>query len=91
MKLVQTTIEKTFWIEFEGKDYHVNYLNSDGQSLAMINRNNWEILDEDGEEVSFYVFKGDDSNEMKKAKENLKLTNKLISFCIKNFNRYKPV
>ena len=91
MKLEQTTIQKTFEVKYKNKNYHVNYINSDGQTLAILNRDNWEIFIEDHELLDIYLFKGDDKVKRLKADKNLFLADKLIEFCIKHFNDYKPI
>jgi len=90
MKLTQSILERNFTVQHKGKTYHVNYLNSDGQILGLINRDYWEIVDEDGEELNIYIFKNTTKKEMKQIDKNVKLMNKLITFCIKHFNNYQP-
>jgi len=72
MNLTQSTLQKCFTVEHKCKIYYVDYLNSDGQILG-INRNCWEVIDEEWEEI-----------------EDNKLKLKLINFCIRHFNDYKP-
>lgn len=90
MKIEQTTIQKTFEIMHKNKSYWVDYVNSDGQTLALINRNNWEILTEDGELLDIYLFKGDSKAKKLKVNKNRILADKLVEFCIKCFNEYQP-
>ena len=40
MEIEQTTLQKTFTIKLKDKTYFVDYLNSDGQILGLINRDN---------------------------------------------------
>ena len=70
--MVQNVLERNFAVEHKGKTYYVDYLNSDGQILDT-NRDYWEIIDEEWEEI-----------------EDNKLKIKLIKFCIKHFDDYKP-
>ena len=90
MKMVQNTIERNFTINHKGQTYHISYLNSDGQTLSLLNRDNWEIFDENDEELNIHIFKNASKKEQKKVGENLKLFGKIITFCKKNFYQYKP-
>lgn len=87
IKIIKNTLERNFTVDCKGKTYYVGYLNSDGQILGLLNRNYWEILDEDLEEVSEFCFRGSDVRGIEK---NVELKLKLINFCIKHFNDYKP-
>ena len=66
-------MEKNFVVKHNGKVYYVDYMDSDGPILSLINRDYWEVIDEEWEEI-----------------EDEKLKKKLIEFCIKHFNGYKP-
>ena len=90
LKLTQTILEKNFTIKHNGKTYYVGYLNSDGQILGLINRDNWEVYDEAGEELGICLFKGAKSKEKEQIKKNRRLYYKLIKYCIRHFNVYKP-
>ena len=83
-------MEKSFTIEHNGKMYYVDYLNSDGQILGLINRDNWEVYEEEGEELDIYFFKGAKSKEKEHIKKNAKLMNRLLKHCIRHFNGYRP-
>lgn len=76
MKLIQSTLGRSFTVKHKGKIYYIDYLNSDGQILGLSNRDYWEVIDEEHEEIDIY--------------DNRKLVNKLINFCIKHFNDFKP-
>ncbi|MFW5983494.1 MAG: hypothetical protein ACOCQ4_03250 [bacterium] len=52
----QISINVNYLIEYEGKEYHVSYIDSTGQTLALINRNEWEIEDEEGNVVEGELF-----------------------------------
>ena len=90
IKLIQTTIAKYFTVQYKGKTYYIDYVNSDGQTLLLSNRDYWEILDEEFEELCLCKFQNDAKEEKEQIKNNIKLANKLISFCIKHFDDYKP-
>ena len=77
-------------MEHKGKFYYVGYLGSDRQILGLINRDTWEILDEELEELCVCEFQNDTKEEKEQIKKNIKLANNLISFCINHFNDYKP-
>jgi DNA-binding FadR family transcriptional regulator len=51
MKIIQTTMQKTFVVKHGVKTYVVDFAGSDGQSLATFNRKAFEVFDEDGEEL----------------------------------------
>ena len=90
MKLTQTIIDKTFFVQHKGKTYAVNYVNSDGQTLALCNRDNWDITDEEGELLNIYSFSKMAKKDEQEIKKNIHLFEELVNFCIKNFNKYSP-
>lgn len=90
IKALQSTLERNFTVEYKGKTYHVSYLNSDGQVLSLLNRDNWEVLDEYFEELPVCQLKDDAKKEKQNIKTNINLSKKLISFCINHFNDYNP-
>ena len=91
MKLEQTTLQKTFIVKHKGKSYFINYMDSNGQTLGLLNRNNWEVCDENSEELQVYMFQGDGKKKKEQAKKNLELAEKLVGFCIKHFEDYNPL
>ena len=91
MKINQTTIQKAFYIRIRKKTYYVNFVNSDGQTLDLINRNNWEIYDENNEELDLYTYDNINKKRAREIKVNWQLANKMIKFCIKQFNDYNPL
>ena len=91
MKLQQSILNKTFIVNHKGKDYCVDYLNSDGHTLGLLNRDYWEITDEDCENVNIYIFKSDNKKIREEVKKNRILVQKLINFCIKHFNDYNII
>ncbi len=91
MKITQFTIQRTFFVQHNGKIYYVDYLNSDGHILGLLNRNNWEIYNEDSNELNIYSFKGDSKKKEKETNDNRKLFIRLVNFCIKHFDNYQPL
>lgn len=90
MKLEQSTLQRTFLVEYKGESYCINYLNSDGQVLGLINRDNWEIFYENGEEINIYTFQSDTKKQKEQIKQNRRLVRNLIGFCIRHFKDYQP-
>ena len=90
MKLEQTIIEKTFIVKHDGKIYTINYYDSDGFALELLNKFNWEVCEENGEKMRNFVPQNMIEEEKEKTRKEVKLSNSLIDFCIENFDRYKP-
>ena len=89
MRLEKNQISRDWTILHNGRRFYVNYTESDGQTLALSNRDNWEVWEEteDGvEELSEYVFGSSTPQEQKKAEENYMLKERLIAFCIENWD-----
>ena len=88
MRLLKSTLERNFTVKHNGETYYISYLNSNGQILGLLNRDYWEVLDEEFEEINIF------QNMTKKEEEQLekiaKLRSKLIKFCINHFNDYQP-
>ena len=90
MQLLYSTLEKTFGVKNKGRIYYVSYLNSDGQILGVSNRFNWEVLNEDLEELDIYSSDEPAKEKKEQVMKNAKLREYLIKFCIKHFNDYQP-
>ena len=89
MQMEANQISRDWTILHDGRKFYVNYTESDGQTLALMNRDNWEVLEEteDGpEELNMYVFKDDTPKEREIATKNTLLKEKLVKFCIKNWD-----
>lgn len=86
MKLEQTIIHKTFVVKLRGNTYYVDFIDSDGQTLKLLNRNNWEVYNKDHNELDIYSYYEEDKKRMIELNKNRKLSKKLIDFCLKNFN-----
>jgi len=85
MKIIGNSLQKSFLVKHSGKTYYVNYLDADYPSPTLLNRDKWEVIDEDGEEIGPYIIKSVKNTNNKKTN----LYYKLIEFCVKNFNKYK--
>ena len=85
MNLTQTVVQKFFTVTNKGKTYYIDFINSDDQIL-LGNRDYWQVLDEELEELNISVFKDTTKKELKQ----IKLYKKLIKFCKKHFSDYKP-
>ncbi len=92
MQLETNQISRDWTILHDGRKFYVNYTESDGQTLALCNRDNWEVweeTDEGTEELDIYVFKSDSEEKRRKAEENFEFMKKLIRFCVENWdNRF---
>ena len=89
MLLEMNQISRDWTILHEGRRFYVNFTECDGQTLALCNRDNWEVLEEtdDGTEaLNVYIFQSDPPEEREKVKENVALMEKLIQFCIENWD-----
>jgi len=78
MEIKQNTISRDWQVSFRDKIYFVNFTYSDGQSLALLNRNFWEIVDAEGNEVCYAM--GDDKPELSDF-----IQTQMVNFCIRNF------
>ena len=83
-------LERHFTVKHKERFYYVSYLNSDKPILGLINRDTWEICDEEGEELNTHILKDTTKEEKHQIKNNTKLASKLIELCIRHFNDYKP-
>ena len=73
MRLEQNQISRDWTILHNGRRFYVNLTESDGHTLALCNRDNWEVWEqtEDGvEELSEYVFESGTPREQKRAEQN---------------------
>jgi len=89
MRLEANQISRDWTILHGNRTFYVNFTESDGQTLALMNRDNWEVLEEteDGpEELKIHVFNDDTPLERELATENALLKEKLVRFCIKHWD-----
>ncbi len=85
MEIEQNTISRDWTVVRQGRRFFVNFTESDGQTLALCNRENWQIHEEteDGiEEFDAYVFSDSSPEEQKQAQENAAMVDELIGFCL---------
>jgi hypothetical protein len=88
MQLEANQISRDWTILHKGRTFYVNYTDSDGHTLALMNRSNWEVLeerDDDTEELNVYVFNASTRKERKLAAKNALLKEELVKFCIENW------
>lgn len=89
MEVEQNTVSRDWTVLCKGRRFFVNFTESDGQTLMLCNRANWEITEEteDGiEELHACVFKDSSDENRKRAAENTRLKENLIAFCIDNWD-----
>ena len=88
MQLEANQISRDWTILHKGRKFYVNYTDSDGHTLALMNRGNWEVLeetDDDTEELNVYAFKTSTRKERKRVAKNALLKEELVKFCIENW------
>jgi hypothetical protein len=76
MQLERNQISRDWTVQHEGRTFYVNYTQSDGPTLALMNRDHWEVLERtpDGpEELGIYGLAGDSKEERARVQENFEL------------------
>lgn len=89
MKIEQNTISRDWKVCYLDRKFLVSFVQSDGLTLALCNRDNWEIWEETNEgtqELDIYVFNDSTSARRKAAHENAAIAQKLIRFCVINWD-----
>ena len=89
MQMEANQISRDWTILHDSRKFYVNYTESDRHTLALMNRDKWEVLEEtdDGpEELNVYVFKDNKPKERQIATENALLKERLVKFCIENWD-----
>jgi len=56
IRITKNVLSRSFEVRHKHKTYHINYTNSDGQTLALANRDHWEVSEEELEEINIYEF-----------------------------------
>ena len=85
MRIEQNTISRDWTVVHEGRRFFVNFTESDGQTLALFNRDNWEIQEEtEGriEESDACAFGESSLEKQAKVQENAEMIDKLRDFCL---------
>ena len=77
-------------VKYNKKIYYAGFLASDRQILGLINRDTWQILDEELEELRVCGFQDDTKEEKEQIRKNRILASRIIDFCTKRFSDYKP-
>jgi len=92
MNVEGNRISRDWTILHNGRRFYVNYTESDSHTLALLNRDNWEVSEEvdgDIEELNVYEFGDDTAKQRQIKKQNALLKEKLIRFCIEKWdNRF---
>jgi len=92
MNIEGNRISRDWTILHNGRKFYVNYTESDSHTLALLNRDNWEVSEEvdgDIEELNVYEFDDDTARQRQIKRQNTLLKEKLIRFCIENWdNRF---
>jgi hypothetical protein len=89
MQLEANLISRDWTVSHKGRTFYVNYTEADCQNLALCNRGNWEVwqeTDNGTEELNEYRFKDDTPGQRKQAEQNARLKEKLVKFCIDNWD-----
>jgi hypothetical protein len=89
MRIEQNTISRDWTVWRKGRRFFVNFTESDGQTLALCNRDNWQIDEETEDsikELNAYVCPDGRPEEREEAQENAEMIDKLIGFCIRKWD-----
>jgi len=89
MEVEQNGIARDWTVLYKRRRFYVNFTESDGQALALCNRDNWQVSEEtEGgmEEVSVCAFNDSSPEERKQAEETARIVDELIAFCIDNWD-----
>ena len=89
MEIEQRTISRDWTVLYKGRRFFVNLTESDGQTLALLNRESWQIYEETEEgteEVHPYVLGENSPEQQRRADENARMIDELIGFCIRNWD-----
>lgn len=78
IRIEQNTVSRDWHIIYKGKGYFVNFTYSDGQTLALCNRNLWEITDEEGNDAVYGL-----NREPELGEEDV---TRIIDFCQKHWD-----
>jgi hypothetical protein len=85
MEIEQNTISRDWTVLHEGRRFFVKFMDSGGQTLALCNRESWQIQEEtEGriEESGACAFGESSLEKQAKAQENAEIIDMLIDFCL---------
>jgi len=88
MKIEQNTISRDWTVLYKGRRFFVNFTESDGQTLALCNRDRWQIHEESEgsiEELNACVFNKSRPEEREQTEENAKIIDQLIGVLYSEF------
>jgi hypothetical protein len=91
MRIEQNTVSRDWTVLYKGRRFYVNFTESDGQTLALCNRDNWQVHEETEngvEELNPYAFNGCSPQQWQRARENEKIMEKLVGYCIRNWDNW---
>lgn len=89
MKIEQNVISRDWVVCYKDRRFFINFTESDGQTLALLNRGNWQIFEQTEqttEELDTCIFKDSPTKQRKQIQQNIKLAEKLINHCIDNWD-----
>lgn len=89
MKIEQNTLARDWTVLHNGRRFFVNFRESDGQTLTLCNRNNWQIHEETEEsikELTECVFHDSEPQELEQAQEDAEIIDELIGFCVADWD-----
>lgn len=89
MEIEQNTLSRDWIVKHDGRTFYVNFIESDGQTLALMNRDNWEITERtnDGDvELSGILFSSMTKEERQKAAQEAAMMKAIITYCIANWD-----
>ena len=89
MKVEQNIVSRDWTVLHKGRRFYVNFTESDGQTLTLCNRDNWEVSEEteDGiEQFSACLFDDSTPEERMRAEKASRIIDELIAFCIDNWD-----
>lgn len=85
MEIQQNTISRDWTIVHEGRRFFVNFTDSGSQTLALCNRENWQIHEETEngiKELSPYASENSNAKEQENTQRNADLIEQLVDFCL---------
>ena len=84
MEVEQNQVSRDWVVVHNGRRFHVNFTESDGQTLALANRDNWQVWEEtEGGMMELHErsLRDAKAEQQQKAEANNRLIAELIAFC----------